>query len=1816
MRYLYNIQSRALTGLHQVADQYAGILMEARLAVEPQSEELLRAQSEELLRAQDRDGMLQLLQPMYAKVHSILPEGWAEEIDDRHLSFNPMPIKSNPFEIRLDSDGLVKELLVSRQTTESEANMLKGIVSQFQLNTQAVHLITHRQNHIPGPNSDSALYSVMESAVTGECEVLYDVSSFPEAIIRAQPELAPLDAKGSLIQIIKSQNFSNCNRRRVYHFGFSDSENIQPGGNVGNLVARSSLSRVVISGSLNKFIIQSSVTTNRVFLSLEVSNDQKGMSASRVNVTIESITKTQKIPSLRGQRSVGDLVYRFNSHDRHLSHFKGKSDSGYTSDTDSSRSSSEEDTTTQRSNDPRKSQLTGKEANMKDQDDSGELLWKESKRTRRSMQAKIGASGNKSYSSSSSSSGSRENEEQTELEVDSAPCMPLIPSVVGIQESKLRASKQIDPVRTVVKIATKIGSELEKPCWLVEDNTLSKFTLMTRVLRTMDSKQIDEATRTLEPSSPTNPNLNGNIKWGAWKSLRDSVAQTGTLPALSVIADLIRKDKILGNDAAEVVALLSRSALTPTPAYLDMFFELVKDPKVREQPFLNLTAVISFSTILREVAVNTRTATVRYPVYVFGRMVPKHFTALTEKYIPYLGHELHKAITEGNSPKIQLHILALGNIAHPNILQYLEPYLEGRIGVSKFQRLLMVCALMKLTKMHPEVASPILLKLYENLGEAYEIRTAAVFLLMETKPSETLLQRMAEFSNFDTSKHVIAAVHSAIKSAPNLEEPFTFRTSRKTTNLKKPGTKRNNEETATIPDIANENMEQVEGNFMFFHAGSDRVFPFDYHTLQNIPVLMRDMARKYRNPETFNYTKIYYRDNIMLEFPNAMGLPFIFTLRTPTLMKMAAETSLRSQPDLAHGSDRKVVIPESVNVTADAQFVYNVQLDSMLGFVTPFDNMRYIAGLDRNMLFHIPVKANVDVDVLKRKLTINVMPGRNRRVTLTHLRTRPYTSTHDIFNMIPVLEDSSTKVIHVRPTRKSNMTFGQQTGVVFHLQSESEEEFSDFKSQLDSAQMPDAHSKLYFNNIAHDILYEDTRLTYDPQRSTANVVKITAVYDTDVEDEDDSNTENGSAHLKNQKSPLPRSVNRKWQNTQESGPESINPANPEPYTAPNCRLRRKKFLSKAAARAGNATASVIDLSITFEGQTKAVFLMTAASASSPVNGSGSLLVFMTSQPAQHPEIAEQQLIPELQVCLFGDVSMPQVPIINFSEALKFNPNSSVRALLNFGETCNNGATVMLNGQLELTNKRQKYIADSPMAKLCESQMMEGNYLLPACRIATESANNLDQYRLKIALNNVTEFQKNNVYILYNMARDLLRPYITENAYPQNTRDVTVHVTANLNEQSTALNMTMETPLLNVNVTNVRLSKLARSLLNINPAKTVMERIGRTVSSLYYEPSCVLDTTEANTFDNRTYPLELGNCWYVMMMLVPKLPADHTRPQNSRRGLNRLDRVTVLVKAVGHKKKVKVLLSSATLDLQPVVEPRPGPAVQLSINSKPVLLTSSHATELRDDGELLGLVYEFPSGAVQLTLPNNNLVLVYDGARVMLQASNEYSHQVRGLCGTFDGEPFTDFKTPRNCLVTEPSILAATYAIDDNSCEAPVRNMKKNASEELCVQERSSFADVIANGQPKSSRQRGIQINQSVNDSSSFSSSESISDHNSNSNYEVNLFPLSKRPSRLNNKISRHNPKHVSNSISYKTVIITDNEESCFSKNPLPACTTGYHITATVKKYAPFFCTAERHLAERYIKLVNNGFFPDFRLHKGLRPIAVLVAAKCELNPTA
>jgi hypothetical protein len=89
-----------------------------------------------------------------------------------------------------------------------------------------------------------------------------------------------------------------------------------------------------------------------------------------------------------------------------------------------------------------------------------------------------------------------------------------------------------------------------------------------------------------------------------------------------------------------------------------------------------------------------------------------------------------------------------------------------------------------------------------------------------------------------------------------------------------------------------------------------------------------------------------------------------------------------------------------------------------MGFITPYDNMQYIAGLDNAFLHNIPLKAKIDVDLLKNNISLTLMPTSNKSVKVMQSRMQPYTSTHDILSVIPVLEDSRTKPILLGPTKQ------------------------------------------------------------------------------------------------------------------------------------------------------------------------------------------------------------------------------------------------------------------------------------------------------------------------------------------------------------------------------------------------------------------------------------------------------------------------------------------------------------------------------------------------------------------------------------------------------------------------------------------------------------------------------------------------------------------------------------------------------------------------------------------------------------------------------
>jgi hypothetical protein len=87
---------------------------------------------------------------------------------------------------------------------------------------------------------------------------------------------------------------------------------------------------------------------------------------------------------------------------------------------------------------------------------------------------------------------------------------------VGIPGNKISNNDELDAAKVIIKLANKIGSELENPNSLVDENTLSMFSIMTGIVQNQNRAVIDEVARVLKVSVPKNPSRNDNIKLLAW----------------------------------------------------------------------------------------------------------------------------------------------------------------------------------------------------------------------------------------------------------------------------------------------------------------------------------------------------------------------------------------------------------------------------------------------------------------------------------------------------------------------------------------------------------------------------------------------------------------------------------------------------------------------------------------------------------------------------------------------------------------------------------------------------------------------------------------------------------------------------------------------------------------------------------------------------------------------------------------------------------------------------------------------------------------------------------------------------------------------------------------------------------------------------------------------------------------------------------------------------------------------------------------------------------------------------------------------------
>jgi hypothetical protein len=297
------------------------------------------------------------------------------------------------------------------------------------------------------------------------------------------------------------------------------------------LLQKSSDSRIVISGDLEHFTIQSAVTTNNIFVKSEdATNTFIGTVYSKMNLTLVNMDTISTEFSINRDNfvSTGNLLYTYNN-----------------PLTEMEQGKKHQETISRNSQ-----QIQSSESNS--EQIQGRNIWYE-----------------QAGSGSAASSSEEFHHVQTLPSLHEAP-RSMTPFNLAFQDNL----SKLNVMQEAQKMVHQIVGGLEHTKNLINQDTLEYFMNFVNLLRLMNNNQIVEFEQTILGNVPQNLQSDEDtlVKHNAWNVLRDGVAQAGTGPALVTIVRWIQNGQLKGVEAARVISKIPKVVRVPSETYIETVF--------------------------------------------------------------------------------------------------------------------------------------------------------------------------------------------------------------------------------------------------------------------------------------------------------------------------------------------------------------------------------------------------------------------------------------------------------------------------------------------------------------------------------------------------------------------------------------------------------------------------------------------------------------------------------------------------------------------------------------------------------------------------------------------------------------------------------------------------------------------------------------------------------------------------------------------------------------------------------------------------------------------------------------------------------------------------------------------------------------------------------------------------------------------------------------------------------------------------------------------------------------------------------------------
>ncbi|XP_011061918.1 PREDICTED: vitellogenin-2-like [Acromyrmex echinatior] len=1701
--YEYLLHSRTLAGLDKLKQQYTGLQMMAKLIVHVKSPQKLQ---------------MRLSNPQYAHLHTTLMDGPETELPDHMLEYRKIPMSGKPFEVTM-KHGVIRDLLVNRDIPTWELNLLKSFVSLLQIDTQGENAVETRSAQIPVDENSPIIFTAVEDSIGGRCEVLYEILPLDSDAreISDRIPLPDLRGEGYHYDVKKMRNYEKCLQRQVYRRGLEDPL-LQDRVQQDKMILELSSTRMLLSGHLKKFTIQSVVTKNHISVRPEKTDPFLGNVHSVLKLTLLKKDKISRplSDSLESTNleSTGNLIYTYNN---------------------------------------------------PFSDSENPILPSVSMNSEQIYSSERTSSSEKNWDNQNSFSRSSSDEDQSNI-LPKRMAMPNAPKSPLLRLMTVTNMEQIKDL--ILEIATAINSSNDTNL-----SAMEQYVFLKNFVRIMSLKQIDELEERLRNLKIQDKDYKNVI----WSVLRDTVAQVGTEPALLTIHNWLKNKKVEGLEAAKIVSQIARHVNKPTKEYVRMLYEMVRDPSVLYQTAVNVTAPLALAQVIRKYHVNTNylMRSLKHLGPTLRNNVPTHIE-ISNVYIPFMTEQLKQGLDNYDTSRIQVYIMALGLTGHPKILSIFEPYLEDKESISKFERLLMVSSLSTLSRYEPKLVGPIFYKLYSNVDEDHRVRCMSVHRFITLNPPLITLQRIAKFTNEDLDENVISAVKTTINSLANTKLPElqdlaakarnvrhllnpkefskwnsrgyytdlnywgikdlrmqtigdegiapsylrvavntalnfnrlpTFEGGYLVSNVRQLWNNLKSEETShemlkksriekllKVLQLKSEDLNKLEGHVFLSTVHDLLIYPFDSQTVRTISSRLKNFFKK---DQRLNLT-LFNNYETMLSFPIESGLPFLYSLNSPMVLKLKAEMK---NDELSNKKKTGIL-----NI-----YIAN-KVQKQFGFIAPFEHYNYIAGIHVNRMLHLPLEYEVNLDLTQRNHDTGALKVRlqrsQRSLTALHLSTVPFTTRQNLHDLQPVSLSRNTHVVLTEKPRKILLEkdlFSVQVETENEEEERARDDDSIYQLLLKLRKIPDGQYKRL------DILMNSEQLA-------KNVLDTNLIHEKIA-------------------------IDNALMQSQESERESQIMFSLK-HVKPNSEKRRKEVVAGVSKGFKSGDVHLVDINVNLP-ELERQYVYTASWMDSNIDRKSKVYLYWNSQTSTEEK-------PTSEVCYIHEMQYSPNTPLNFKHMRKHAPRNKIKVELRYGKNCSGGDEIVVDASISRSNRIKTMLESSKVVKQCWEEIERGHNALRACQQANELAQLKNQLNVLVK-SSITDYIKEIISKISDYLSHLFPNSQMEVTDLKDSERNALNIKMTLSPLEIVPPASLDSSQIDVTVPNTEQTDFEmQELLKENTIHRRKER----------RASCTIDKDMVLTFDKLLYPMKLGPCKHVLMTTQPQKDPDTEK--------NITENFIALIQNHNDDTKTIILL----MDEHVIELEKTDNNVTLQVDGIPIQLSQiDRGYQLRENGETLLEFVKLPDGSVEVISSESDIKILFDGERIQLLASDRYRNTLRGLCGNYDSDPSTDFLTPQNCLVRKPEVFTATYALTHEGCHhEDILENKRKAELTQChelprIRQNNVINDIEAGRLPRRNELWGY--------------------HNNNLKRKYNLNYDSEK-----SNVEKNLPDD-SNAV-YRTKVILEGQEICFTIKPILTCREGYSSPSETKvEEVNLYCLPRNEESLLIKRRIEQGANPDF-----------------------